>query len=165
MLLAEFNELPVAQAREELLACCAAAGWAQALTDGRPFVDQAALHAASAASLIRLTWEQLRPALDAHPRIGERSNADGREAAWSRAEQAAAGDVDAATAAALAWANLDYEERFGHVFLICATGLSAAQVLAAAWVRLGNDPLTEQQVVRHELASIVGLRLNRLVSP
>jgi 2-oxo-4-hydroxy-4-carboxy-5-ureidoimidazoline decarboxylase len=165
MLLAEFNELPMPRARQELLACCAALYWAQVLADGRPFVDRTALHAASAAALTSLTWDQLRPALDAHPRIGERSKADGREAAWSRAEQSAAADVDAVTAAALAQANLDYEERFGHVFLICATGLSATQVLAAARARLGNDPPAEQQVVRQELAAIAGLRLDRLVSP
>jgi 2-oxo-4-hydroxy-4-carboxy-5-ureidoimidazoline decarboxylase len=164
MLLADFNELPAPLAREELVACCAADGWAELVAAGRPYADRAALQAAGAAAMAELSWEQLRTALDAHPRIGERSTAGGREAAWSRAEQSAAATDDTSTAALLLRANLDYERRFGHIFLICATGLSAAQVLAAARDRLGNDAVTEQRRVRHELAAIAGLRLDRLVS-
>jgi 2-oxo-4-hydroxy-4-carboxy-5-ureidoimidazoline decarboxylase len=162
--LTAFNELPTPEAREELLACCAADGWADRVAAGRPYPDRAALQAAGAAALADLTWDQVRVALDAHPRIGERSAAAGKEAAWSRAEQSAAATDDSSTAALLIQANLDYERRFGHIFLICATGLSAAQVLAAARERLGNDAVTEQQRVRHELAAIAGLRLDRLVS-
>jgi 2-oxo-4-hydroxy-4-carboxy-5-ureidoimidazoline decarboxylase len=147
-----------------LLACCAVDGWAVRVAEGRPYPDRAALHAAAATALAELTWDQVRVALDAHPRIGERSAVGGKEAAWSRAEQSAAATDDSSTAAQLIQANIDYERRFGHIFLICATGLSAAQVLAAARKRLGNDALTEQQHVRHELAAIADLRLDRLVS-
>ena len=87
----------------------------------------------------------------------------GREAGWSRAEQAAAATDDERTAAELAAGNAEYERRFGHVFLICATGRSADEVLAALRKRLGNDEVTERRVVREELRKIVDLRLARLV--
>jgi 2-oxo-4-hydroxy-4-carboxy-5-ureidoimidazoline decarboxylase len=158
------DALPVPQARQDLLSCCASPQWADLLIAGRPFKDLPALRAASDDAIARLPWEQVLLALDAHPRIGERSRAAGREAAWSSTEQAAATPQDAATAAALVRANVDYEQRFGHVFLICATGLSAAEILSAARSRLGNQPQVEQECVRRELAAIAGLRLSRLVS-
>src|SRR5690606_19417888 len=98
-------------------------------------------------------------ALSAHPRIGERLAQAGREADWSRAEQAGMGDADDALRAEIAAANQAYEQRFGHVFLICATGRSAEQMLAAARQRLNNDLDTERRVVRDELRAITRLRL------
>lgn len=164
MLLSVFNDLPGPRAREELLSCCASPRWAELVAAGRPYDGAEALRAAGDTALAALAWDELRPALEAHPRIGERSRAQGREADWSRAEQSRAVAPDAATAADLAAVNVDYEQRFGHVFLICATGLSAAEVLEAARSRLGNDTATERECVRRELAAIAGLRLDRLVS-
>jgi 2-oxo-4-hydroxy-4-carboxy-5-ureidoimidazoline decarboxylase len=100
-------------------------------------------------------------ALSAHPRIGERPAGEGREAAWSRREQADADDPS--VAAALVEANREYEERFGHVFLIFATGKSAPEMLAAARARLAHDEATERPVVQDELRKIALLRLERLV--
>jgi 2-oxo-4-hydroxy-4-carboxy-5-ureidoimidazoline decarboxylase len=165
MTLTVFNDLPAPQVLAELLTCCAAPRWAWLVAEGRPFGDVAALRACSDDAIAALDWEHLLPALDAHPRIGARLASGGREAAWSRAEQAGAAGADARTAAALAQANVDYERRFGHVFLICATGLSAERMLTEARVRLDNDPVTEQRCVRRELAAITRLRLDRLVSP
>lgn len=164
MLLTVFNDLPTARVLPELLTCCAAPQWARQVAEGRPFADPAALRARSDDTIAALTWEQLLPALDAHPRIGARLSGGGREADWSRTEQAGTAGMDASTAAALVQANVEYERRFGHVFLICATGLSAARMLAEARARLGNDPPTEQQCVRRQLAAITRLRLDRLVS-
>ncbi|HEY0698023.1 MAG TPA: 2-oxo-4-hydroxy-4-carboxy-5-ureidoimidazoline decarboxylase [Micromonospora sp.] len=158
------NDLSLDRLLPELLVCCAAPRWARLVAEGRPFGDVTALHAHSDATIAALDWADLLPALTAHPRIGERPVSGGREAAWSRAEQAGAAGADASTAAALVRANVDYEQRFGHVFLICATGRSAEQMLTAARTRLGNDPATEQQCVRRELAAITRLRLTRLVS-
>jgi 2-oxo-4-hydroxy-4-carboxy-5-ureidoimidazoline decarboxylase len=72
--------------------------------------------------------------------------------------------ADAETLAALEAGNREYEERFGHVFLICATGLSAGEVLAALRSRLGNDPDTEAKIVREELRKITTLRLRKLLA-
>ena len=93
---------------------------------------------------------------------GERvAAAAGREGGWSREEQAGVED-DAVLALALVEGNRAYEERFGHVFLICASGRSGLEMLGDLRERLGNDVETERDVVRRELAKIVDLRLAKL---
>ncbi|WP_203927289.1 2-oxo-4-hydroxy-4-carboxy-5-ureidoimidazoline decarboxylase [Virgisporangium ochraceum] len=162
--LVEWNALSPADARQELLVCCAAPAWAHGLVEERPFSSVGELLDASDRVLGVLGWADVRPALDAHPRIGERIRRQGTEADWSRREQAGAQGADEATARALVEANEAYEERFGHVFLIFATGRSAGEMLAAARERLNNDEITEQAVVRAELARITRLRLERLLT-
>ncbi|MFD0742818.1 2-oxo-4-hydroxy-4-carboxy-5-ureidoimidazoline decarboxylase [Phytohabitans flavus] len=159
--LADFNALPLAEAERELLACCAAPAWAKAVAGGRPYPDRMALKAAGDAAARGLTWADVLLALSAHPRIGERPAGDGREAAWSRREQAGADDPSVASA--LVEANREYEERFGYVFLIFATGKSAPEMLAAARARLAHDEEAERPVVREELRKIALLRLERIV--
>ena len=83
---------------------------------------------------------------------------------WARREQAGAADAAAATLAALAQGNVTYEERFGHVFLISATGKPADEMLGALRGRLSNDPATELRVAAEEQAKITRLRLNKLVA-
>lgn len=150
------------QARQELSACCASRRWVAALTDGRPYSGWTELASAATAAIKALRWSDVLEALDAHPRIGDRAAGQSREAAWSRAEQSAAASADAAVLRAVAEANVEYEQAFGHVFLICASGRPAEQILAEARRRLGNDAAAEQQQVRTELAQIVLLRLERL---
>lgn len=162
--LARFNALPQAEAERELLACCACRSWARDVAAGRPYPDVAALVAAGGAAVAALPWSEVGEALSAHPRIGQRPAGTGREAAWSRREQAGVDGSDAATLAALADANREYEERFGHVFLIFASGRSPAQLLAAARARLANDEAAERGVVREELGHITRLRLERLLA-
>lgn len=159
-----FNALPAAEARRELMACCASPEWARRVADGRPYPDVAALMAAAGRALADLPWEEVALALAAHPRIGERPAGNGREAAWSRREQSGVAVADTPTLAALAQANREYEQRFGHVFLIFASGATAERMLTAARQRLRHDPDTERQVVRAELARIVALRVERMVS-
>jgi 2-oxo-4-hydroxy-4-carboxy-5-ureidoimidazoline decarboxylase len=102
--------------------------------------------------------------LSAHPRIGERAQGDSKEAAWSRREQStAAGSGDDGTRAALTAANHAYEDRFGHVFLIFASGRTQEEILAAARDRIGNDEETERVIVTDELRKIALLRLERLL--
>jgi 2-oxo-4-hydroxy-4-carboxy-5-ureidoimidazoline decarboxylase len=153
-----FNELPAGQAEKELLTCCASPAFARAVAGGRPYPDRDALIAAADAALRALTWADVSDALAAHPRIGERPAGTDRESAWSRREQSG---IDAGDE--LVAANKEYEERFGHVFLIFATGKDRAQVLAAARQRLGNDDATEREVVHGELRKIALLRLGKLV--
>jgi 2-oxo-4-hydroxy-4-carboxy-5-ureidoimidazoline decarboxylase len=146
----------------ELLACCASARWAGELAAHQPYHGLETMWRVSDTVLAALPWTEVLTALSAHPRIGERAPGDSREASWSRTEQAAA-TTDTARAAELHEANIEYEKRFGHVFLICATGLSAGEVLAALRQRLTNEPEIEQRVVRDELRKIVRLRLAKLV--
>ncbi|WP_194918396.1 2-oxo-4-hydroxy-4-carboxy-5-ureidoimidazoline decarboxylase [Catenulispora rubra] len=152
------------EARRALSACCASRRWTDAMVDGRPYGGWTELAAAASAGIKALGWSDVLEALDAHPRIGDRAAGESREAKWSRAEQSAAASADAAVLDAVARANVEYERRFGHVFLICASGRPAEQILAEARRRLGNDAAAEQQEVRGELAAIVLLRLERLAA-
>ncbi|MBO0827648.1 MAG: 2-oxo-4-hydroxy-4-carboxy-5-ureidoimidazoline decarboxylase [Streptosporangiales bacterium] len=159
-----FNHLDDTAAIDVLLTCCASRGWAQRVGGKRPFPDADALVAAGDAALDRLGWPVVREALDAHPRIGERAPGTGRDAAWSREEQAGAATATTTVAAELADANAAYERRFGHIFLIRAAGRDAAGVLAEAHRRLGDDPATERAETTRELREIVALRLRKLVA-
>ncbi len=160
-----FNAQSAVAARADLLACCASPDWAAQVCAGRPYPDLAALTGAARAALAALDWPQVLAALAAHPRIGASPTGAGREAAWSRQEQSGVDSADAATRAALVAANRDYEQRFGHVFLVCASGRSDRELLAAAQARLANDASAERLVVRTELAEIALLRLERLLGP
>jgi 2-oxo-4-hydroxy-4-carboxy-5-ureidoimidazoline decarboxylase len=159
-----FNSLPAGSLETDLLACCAAPAWAAAVLTGRPYADRAEVLAAGARAAAGLGWDDVLAGLSAHPRIGERAAGDSKEAAWSRREQAqAAASEDEETAAALVRANQAYEKRFGHVFLIFASGRSRAEILAAALDRAGHDDATERAVVTGELGKIAVLRLERLL--
>ncbi|MBB2899327.1 2-oxo-4-hydroxy-4-carboxy-5-ureidoimidazoline decarboxylase [Kineococcus radiotolerans] len=152
------NALPEQEFRDLLLACCHAPGWAAALAAQRPFPAVAALLDAADAALATASEEDVDTAVAAHPRIGERP-----ANAASRREQAAALSADAAVLDDLAAGNRAYEGRFGHVYLVCASGRSAEELLAVLRSRLDNDPVTERAVLRRELAAITRLRLERAV--
>lgn len=159
-----FNALPAERLGAELLACCAAPAWGAAIAAGRPYADRAGLLAAADAASRELSWPEVLRGLSAHPRIGERAAGESTEAAWSRAEQsAAAQSADDVTKAELITVNRAYEDRFGHVFLIFASGRSQAEILAAARERLGNDEATERAAVTDELRKIALLRLERVL--
>jgi 2-oxo-4-hydroxy-4-carboxy-5-ureidoimidazoline decarboxylase len=162
--LASFNQLPADRAVEELMSCCASVLWATAVAAGRPYFDVAALTASAGDVLSGLGWPAISDALAAHPRIGQRPTGAGREAAWSRREQAGVTESSPEILARLAEANRAYEDHFGHVFLIFASGRTDIEMLAAARQRLCNDDETERAVVRGELAKIVTLRLERLLA-
>lgn len=157
------NALPVADAARALLACCAAPAWADAVAARRPYADAAALRRAADRAYAELAWPDIETALSAHPRIGERRDGSDREAAWSRAEQSGTRHADLHVREELRLGNLAYEERFGHVFLICATGLPADAMLAALRERLSADAETERRTVRTELLKITHLRLTKLL--
>ncbi len=159
-----FNTLPAGRLEGDLLACCAAPAWGAAVVAGRPYRDRAAIIAGADAAARNLSWADVLKGLSAHPRIGERARGDSPEAVWSRREQsAAAAAADEAGRAALVAANEAYEEKFGHVFLIFASGRSRAEILAAARERLGNDEAAERPIVADQLRRIALLRLERLL--
>ena len=159
-----FNALPDAQARQELAECCAARRFVAAVAAGRPYPSDTALREMADKALADLDWADVGEALAAHPRIGERAVGAGREAAWSAAEQSAAAAGDADVQEQIRAGNVAYEQQFGHVFLICATGRPAEEILANLRARLDNDPASEEQVVRDELRKIVHLRLEKVLT-
>src|SRR5688572_14348641 len=159
------NALPRSEAAAALAACCAAPRWAQALAAARPFRDGS--HLAWAAEEI---WRPLGPddwrqAFAAPPPLGPGALAsgDGQAARWSAGEQAGARGAAPETLARLAAGNRRYQERFGHVFLLCATGRGADEMLAALESRLDNDPDRELRVAAEEQAKITHLRLRKLL--
>jgi 2-oxo-4-hydroxy-4-carboxy-5-ureidoimidazoline decarboxylase len=157
------NALPAAEAERRLFTCCASRAWVERMAASRPYADLDALLEASDRAVGELDRDDLAEALAAHPRIGQRASGSSTDAVWSRQEQASVGDADAGVRAALQEGNRAYEERFGHVFLISASGRSAQEMLAALRERLGNDPDTEWGVVAEELRQITRLRLERLL--
>jgi allantoicase len=159
------NSLPEGQAGQVLASCCRSRAWVGRMAAGRPYADADALLGESDRAVRALGRDDLAEALAGHPRIGERAAGLSTEAAWSRQEQAGAGDAGAEVRAALQAGNRTYEERFGHVFLISASGRPAEELLAALRDRLGNDPDTEWGVVAEELLKINRLRLERLLRP
>lgn len=159
---AYLNSLPMPAARAALGRCCGARRWVEAMVAARPFASDAELLAAAERvwwGLGRTDWLE---AFAAHPRIGDRGRG-GALTDWARREQAGADGAAGATLAALAQGNLTYEGRFGHVFLISATGKTADEMLGALRGRLANDPATELRVAAGEQAKITRLRLDKLV--
>jgi 2-oxo-4-hydroxy-4-carboxy-5-ureidoimidazoline decarboxylase len=153
--LASFNAAPEQEAQAEMLACCASRRFAAAMAAGRPYPSPAAAEAAVETVFGSLTWPDVLEAMDAHPRIGARVSGQ------SAAEQSGVADD---SRAALQAGNAAYEERFGHVFLICATGLSGEQMLAALRQRLANDETSERLVATAELRKITVLRVRKALA-
>lgn len=160
------NTLAPEEAERELLKCCGATNWARRMAEQRPFRDME--HLLSCADRI---WWALDPedwleAFSHHPKIGERSLAPAQppEARrWSEEEQAGARDASQQTLNALVEANRAYEKKFGHIFIVCATGKSSEEMLALLKERLGNDPDTELRIAAEEQRRITHLRLKKLL--
>ncbi|WP_346130927.1 2-oxo-4-hydroxy-4-carboxy-5-ureidoimidazoline decarboxylase [Lentzea roselyniae] len=155
-----FNSAPEAELRPLLTECLAVPRWVDAIVAGRPYASMDALLAASHVAAQGLSDEEVLGAIAGHPRIGERQKTGGVSAKWSRSEQSG---VDSSQADRLAAANAAYEDRFGHIYLVCATGLSGAEMLDNLSSRMDNPPEVELRVVNDELAKIAALRLQKLI--
>ena len=156
---AVLNALPTEKARAALARCCGSARWVAGMLARRPFPSMAALHADAEATWTGLGRDDVLEAFAHHPRIGARGDeADdaGHQAddAWAREEQARVVDADAETRRSLADANERYVRRFGYIFIVCATGKSAAEMLGLLEERLGNDPARELAIAAGEPARI-----------
>ncbi|MGW0245854.1 2-oxo-4-hydroxy-4-carboxy-5-ureidoimidazoline decarboxylase [Nocardia goodfellowii] len=156
--LAGLNALPGPAATRALLACCSSPEWARVLVAARPYASDAELFATADSALAALPESEIDQALAGHPRIGARP-----DSAASAREQAGVADAADTVRVALAEGNRAYEEKFGHIYLVCATGKSGPELLDILTARLGNDPATERQVMRTELAKINRIRLARLL--
>jgi 2-oxo-4-hydroxy-4-carboxy-5-ureidoimidazoline decarboxylase len=158
--LGSFNAAPAPDAERDVLACCASTAFAKAVAGGRPYPDAAALLAAVDAAFDALTWDDILESMNDHPRIGDRAAQGGMSAAEQSGAAAAADEVKQG----LADGNRAYEQRFGHIFLICASGLSGPEMLTQLRARLENNQDAERDVVRAELLKITRLRMTKLLS-
>src|SRR5690349_5578494 len=159
MTLTELNGLPAAEAEEQLLTCCGSQRWARAMAARRPFKSMEDVQRAAEMEWIKLKYPDWLEAFSHHPRIGERAKAQG----FAKQEQSGAGGASDKTLLSLESLNRLYEEKFGFVFLIFATGKSADEMLGALQRRLQNGRDVELKNAVGEQAKITRLRLEKLL--
>jgi OHCU decarboxylase len=151
------DALPPDAAERELLACCGSREWARQMALARPFREPAVLYQAADRIWRSLSESDWREALAAHRRIGDvAASGDAAE------EQSGALSAPASIRESLARSNAEYEARFGHMFVVCASGRSGEEMLALCRDRLHNDPKAELRLAAQEQRKIMRLRLERL---
>lgn len=160
MTLSELNCLPAQTVRQALLSCCGSETWAADMTARRPFMDDASLHGQADEVWWQLPEPEWLEAFSKHPKIGERRD----NAKWSAAEQAGMAHASGDAVETMYRRNLEYQEKFGWIFIVCATGKSAAEMLAILEQRLENDPVKEIRIAAAEQAKITHLRLTKLLA-
>lgn len=164
--LAWLNELAADEAESVFRDCCGSARWARRMTLARPFRMLDDLYETA-----ERIWWSLSPgdhleAFAAHPKIGSQQAGPGpktKAAAWSKGEQSEVGRAPAAVRRALDEANRLYEKKFGFIFIVCATGKTAEEMLAICRARLGNSVETEFRLAAEEQRKITEIRLNKLL--
>ena len=164
--LAELDDMPAEEAGARLASCCGARRWVAGMLVRRPFRDVRTLLRTADDVWSSLGPEDWHEAFAHHPRIGERKAAVAQEArahAWSTGEQSEVRAANAKVHRLLALNNVLYERRFGHIYIVSASGRTADELLAILQSRLSNDPETELQIAADEQAKITRLRLLKLL--
>lgn len=163
----QLNSLVPKQAEAEFLKCCGARKWALEMAKTRPFHSFENLLNEADRVFAQLDQEDWLEAFRAHPKIGEKKAAVAQTSQaqqWSAGEQSGIERAAEKTVEALAAANLEYERRFGFIFIVCATGKSSEEMLALLTERMQNDPETELKAAAEEQRKITHLRLEKLIS-
>lgn len=150
---------PAEIARAHLAQCCGSPAWVERITARRPFQNADGLFAESDRVWWSLDQSDWFEAFAKHPKIGEK-----RADPWSSEEQRGMQRADQDTAASMEELNRRYQERFGWIFIVCATGKSAGEMLSTLQARLGNEPDHEIQIAASEQAKITKLRLEKLLA-
>lgn len=165
--LARWNRLPREEAAHEILACCGSPTWASSMASKRPILDEPSLLAASDTIWQSLAESDWLEAFRSHPRIGE-SRAEktvaAQSSAWSEQEQQGASAAEEAVKMALKRGNREYEQKFGRIFIVCATGKPASEILEILRRRLHNDDATELRQATEEQRKITHLRLKKWIA-
>ena len=171
MRLKDLNALDAVSAERELLRCCGSTRWAQSMADARPF--DSADHVAATADAV---WQALGEAdwleaFEAHPRIGDPRTGESGEsggagdAGWAQQEQSGLRSASDQVRERLAAGNQQYEARFGYIFIVCATGRTAEEMLGLLEGRLQHTPHQELRAGAEEQRQITRLRLAKLFEP
>ena len=166
MTLEAFDRLSETEARAALERCCGCRAWVEGMLARRPFGDAARLRESAERVWRALPPEGWREAFAHHPRIGDLESLRRRFAATADLagrEQSGVTAASPATIEALAEGNRAYQERFGYIFIVCATGKSAEEMLARLRGRMVNDPETELRTAADEQLKIMRLRLDRML--
>jgi OHCU decarboxylase len=163
----QLDSLPAAEAAFKLAACCGSTAWVAGMLAFRPFCTSDNVFAAAEEVAGYLTQTDWLEAFSHHPRIGGQNAVaavSSTAATWSSGEQFASSTARGEVQAALAVANAEYEQRYGFVFIVCADGRSAEEILHALRARLRNERDTEIDHAAHEQRQITRLRLEKLLS-
>jgi 2-oxo-4-hydroxy-4-carboxy-5-ureidoimidazoline decarboxylase len=162
--LKDWNRLSSEEAQSAILPCCGSSAWARRMAARRPLADVATLLSASDQTWEKLAEADWMEAFRSHPRIGEsqaQQRVSPQSAAWSSREQQAVNNTGDTIKIALRQANRKYERRFGRIFIVCATGKSAKEILEILGRRLQNDPATELQEAAEQQRQITRMRLRK----
>jgi len=165
--LAWLNSLPAEEAAKELLQCCGSKRWAKLMADERPFLTLDTVIESAHRIWWSLDSDDWLEAFRSHPKIGEKKTAEtvsAQSQQWSGQEQAGVNAASPETTNALATLNRAYELRFGYIFIICATGKTSAEMLAALRERLEHDSEEELPIAAAEQNKITELRLKKLLT-
>jgi len=165
--LAWLNSLSADEAAKELLQCCGSKRWARQMTEARPYENLADVITRANEIWQSLDREDWLEAFRSHPKIGEKKSADTVSAQarqWSGQEQSGVSAASTETTNALANLNHAYEQRFGYIFIICATGKTSDEMLAALRERLEHEPEEELPIAAAEQSKITELRLKKLLT-
>ena len=166
MTLKQFNGLSDAEAIEALTYCCGSSSWVSQVVQKRPFKDFESLLQTSAQiwnGLSEIDWKE---AFSHHPKIGDLESLKKKFAstrAWAEQEQRGSAEASVSVIQALALGNETYENRFGYIFIVCATGKTAEEMLSLLEERLKNDPKKEILLAAGEQEKITKLRLEKLI--
>lgn len=160
------NALPEHELAARLRDCCGSSRWIARMLQERPFRSVEHLLTAAEQAWSHATPEDWQEAFEHHPRIGEQrapSAVSAEATAWSANEQARAATANTSVRQELARGNAEYERRFGRIYIVCAAGLEADEILADLRRRLANDPEVEQRIAAAEQSRITALRLRKLI--
>jgi len=164
--LERLNSLPPKEAEAEFGKCCGSTNWARRMAAECPFANANQLM-----TIADRVWWSLEPddwleAFASHPKIGEKKAAGATAAeseAWATQEQSGARDAAEETVRSLAQLNRQYEDKFGYIFIVCATGKSSEEMLTILRERLPNDAENELRIAAREQARITKLRLGKVI--
>ena len=163
MTLAEFNALPASDAEAALLDCCGATRWSRQVAAMRPFDNAGSLFKSADAAWREMGRADILEAFNRHPQIGQQAETGSRShRQWSEGEQAGARAAAEDVKTRLARSNCAYFEKFGYIFIVCATGKSADEMLALLDQRLQNGDAAELPVAAEQQRLIMRLRLEKL---
>ena len=166
MQLTELNQLSLSQLKEELSRCCGSSAWVEKMASFFPFTNKEVLFQQAVKIWNALTQKDWLEAFQHHPKIGDINSLKEKFAStakWASGEQALVQQASLETIKQLAEGNRQYEAKFGYIFIVCAMGKSAEEMLQILLSRLPNEAGTEIKIAAAEQAKITHLRLEKLL--
>lgn len=166
MSLKELNALDIIRLQELLIKCCGSSQWVEKMSALFPFANEALLYKKATGTWYACCEDDWLEAFTHHPKIGDMASLKQRFSAtaeWAAGEQAAVNQTSNNILEALSEANRLYQEKFGFIFIVCATGKSANEMLQLLTVRLNNKPEDEIKIAMEEQNKITAIRLEKLL--